>query len=236
MPHLLATAGNDQHLRIWDTRHLRKLNPKAAETIPPPEREDGAAPYVDTHCESSIPYERVQSYMDSKSGKGLLRGSFQHGKSCSAAYWDPFGRRILTTSYDDKLRGESASLLLSPDVPLTDGAVFSVNPQQLMFDTPLPAAQFRPAKQIAHNCQTGRWLTILRAQWSASTDFAPHFSVGNMKRRLDVFAAGGERVVSLWNDAVTAVPAVTAAHPAHVDRLVGGNTSGRIQLWASGPE
>lgn len=105
-----------------------------------------------------------------------------------------------------------------------------------MFDTPLPAAQFKPAKAIAHNCQTGRWLTILRAQWSQNTDFTPHFSVGNMKRRLDVFAAGGERIVSLWNEAVTAVPAVTAAHPAHVDRLVGGNTSGRIQLWTSGAE
>lgn len=107
MPHLLVTAGNDQHLRIWDTRHLRKLTAKAAETLLPPKREqeDGKT-YLDTYCESSIPFERVQSYMEGKSGKGLLRASYQHGKSCSAAYWDPFGRRILTTSYDDKLRSK----------------------------------------------------------------------------------------------------------------------------------
>lgn len=110
MPHLLVTASNDQHLRIWDTRHLRKLNPKAAENIAPPEPEEGKT-YIDTHCESSIPYDRVEAYMDSKAGKGLLRASFQHGKSCSAAYWDPFGRRILTTSYDDKLRGEFLSTI-----------------------------------------------------------------------------------------------------------------------------
>lgn len=105
MPHLLVTAGNDQHLRVWDTRHLKKLNPKAAEKIPAPKPEEGKE-YIDTHCESSIPYDRMQGYMESKSGKGLLRASFQHGKSCSAAYWDPYGRRILTTSYDDKLRGK----------------------------------------------------------------------------------------------------------------------------------
>lgn len=114
MPHLLVTASNDQHLRIWDTRHLRKLTPKAAETIPPPPKREDGKEYIDTHCQSSIPYDRVQSYMDGKSGKGLLRASYQHGKSCSAAYWDPFGRRILTTSYDDKLRGKYHILIVYP--------------------------------------------------------------------------------------------------------------------------
>lgn len=32
---------------------------------------------------------------------------------------------------------------------------------------------------------------------------------------------------------VTAVPAVTNSHPNRVDHVVGGNTSGRIQLWTS---
>jgi hypothetical protein len=64
----------------------------------------------------------------------------------------------------------------------------------------------------------------------------PHFTVGNMKRRLDVVAATGDKIVSLWADGVTAVPAVTASHPGRVDCLVGGNTSGRIQLWTSGEE
>ena len=41
-----------------------------------------------------------------KTGDGIMRASYVHGKSCTSAYWDPWGRRILTTSYDDKLRSE----------------------------------------------------------------------------------------------------------------------------------
>lgn len=104
-PHLICTAGNDQHLRIWDTRHLSRITPKAAETLSPPEEKEELA----THPTSSIPVDRIVSYMQGPKGKGLLRASFQHGKSCSSAYWDPTGRRILSTSYDDKLRSESSS-------------------------------------------------------------------------------------------------------------------------------
>jgi hypothetical protein len=39
----------------------------------------------------------------------------------------------------------------------------------------------------------------------------------------------------MWlTNRVTAVPAVTASHPSKVDHVFGGNTSGRIQFWASG--
>jgi hypothetical protein len=118
MPHLLVTAGNDQHLRIWDVRHLQKMSPKASEEMAPPSPPLTAKPNEDikvdikpsfdespsTHPSSTIPYERVEALSSSAKGKGLMRASWQHGKSCSAAYWDPWGRRVLTTSYDDKLR------------------------------------------------------------------------------------------------------------------------------------
>jgi WD40 repeat protein len=106
--HLLVTAGNDQHLRIWDTRHFSHLNPRSTEMLSPPapksEPGEDSKPHINTYPTSSIPSEKVQNYQSSAKGKGLLRASYQHGKSCSAAYWDPWGRRILTTSYDDKLR------------------------------------------------------------------------------------------------------------------------------------
>lgn len=129
MPHLVLTAGNDQHLRIWDTRHLTAMTPKAAEYLSSePEKSNGVksendpldlngesvtAPHVNTHPSSSIAYESIDQHTKSAKNKdkGLLRASYQHGKSCSAAYWDPRGRRILTTSYDDKLRSESPSAL-----------------------------------------------------------------------------------------------------------------------------
>lgn len=112
MPHLLVTAGNDQHLRVWDTRHLQSLSPRAAERLTPPptatdEEPTDLTPHIDTHPKSSIGYDKVGHHLSGAKGKGLLRASYQHGKSCSAAYWDPWGRRVLTTSYDDKLRGGS---------------------------------------------------------------------------------------------------------------------------------
>lgn len=77
--------------------------------------------------------------------------------------------------------------------------VFDLSPEQLTFPT-LPSAGFKPRTVIRHNCQTGRWLTILRAQWSTNTDYAPYFTVGNMKRSLDVVAGNGEHIVKLWAD------------------------------------
>lgn len=32
-------------------------------------------------------------------------------------------------------------------------------------------------KAVKHDCQCGRWVTVLKSQWSQSTDYAPHFSV-----------------------------------------------------------
>ena len=61
-------------------------------------------PKLNTYPTSNIGNEKISNYQSSAKGKGLLRAAYQHGKSCSAAYWDPWGRRILTTSYDDKLR------------------------------------------------------------------------------------------------------------------------------------
>lgn len=88
-------------------RHLDKIKPKAAESLSPPaKKEEDDTEALATYPTSSIPVDRVVTYMQGNKGKGLLRASYQHGKSCSAAYWDPWGRRILSTSYDDKLRCE----------------------------------------------------------------------------------------------------------------------------------
>lgn len=213
---------------------MSKIQPRAIDNIVPhpsvkKEGED-IEPTLLTHPTSSIPYEQVDKYQSSAKGKGLLRASYQHRKSCSAAYWDPWGRRILTTSYDDNLRSERSPIFHL--LPLT--AVWTLNPQSLMLDSPLSPTHFQPSKNYPHNCQTGRWLTILRANWSLNMDYMPHFTVGNMKRSLDVITATGEKVVQLWADGVTAVPAVTASHPSRVDCVVGGNTSGKVQLWTSG--
>jgi hypothetical protein len=44
-----------------------------------------------------------------------------------------------------------------------------------------------------------------------------------MKRGLDVYSGDGEKIVSLYDDAITAIPAVTATHPNIIGRVYGGN-------------
>ena len=42
--------------------------------------------------------------VESAKDNGTLRGEYEHGKSASSAFWDPRGRQIVSTSYDDTLR------------------------------------------------------------------------------------------------------------------------------------
>jgi hypothetical protein len=49
-------------------------------------------------------FDVVENFVDSTKGKGTLRGEYEHGKSASSAFWDPRGRQIVSTSYDDTLR------------------------------------------------------------------------------------------------------------------------------------
>lgn len=46
----------------------------------------------------------VDNFVQSAKGKGTLRGEHEHQKSASSAFWDPQGRQIVSTSYDDTLR------------------------------------------------------------------------------------------------------------------------------------
>lgn len=50
--------------------------------------------------------EAVAGFVDSKQGNGTLMAEWAHQKSVSSAYWDPSGRRIVSTSYDDTIRCE----------------------------------------------------------------------------------------------------------------------------------
>lgn len=46
----------------------------------------------------------VEEYNSSKDGAGTRRAEWEHRQSVSAAYWDPRGRSIVSTSYDNNLR------------------------------------------------------------------------------------------------------------------------------------
>ena len=92
---------------IWDLRHIDKLKmqpfdfedgPKPAEGILPPH---DSTNYPTKNCE----WEAISDYETKHPKAKILRARAPHGLSCSAAYWDLSGKRVLTTSYDDKIRG-----------------------------------------------------------------------------------------------------------------------------------
>lgn len=73
--------------------------------IPSASDVDPAAPETAIVDSIDVDYPSVNEWIKSDH-PGTLRGMWEHGYSVSSAYWDHSGRRIVSTSYDDKLRGE----------------------------------------------------------------------------------------------------------------------------------
>lgn len=98
--------------------------------------------------------------------------------------------------------------------------------------TALPAPDdLEPSTIIPHNNQTGRWVTILRAQWQMQPrDGIQRFVIGNMNRFVDVYTGGGKQVAQLGGEAITAVPAVAKFHESE-DWVAAGTASGKLCLW-----
>ncbi|PCH38131.1 WD40 repeat-like protein [Wolfiporia cocos MD-104 SS10] len=199
-PHYLVTASNSRAMKIWDARKVENIPVSLLGSSSVGNRNE-------------FDQEVVEKYVASSAGKGCLRAEWRHGKSVSAAFWDPRGRSIVSTSYDDTLRLWEIS-----------GSVMTRN-------TVFPSS--RPFAQLKHDCQTGRWLTVLKAQWSPNPDCYPHFTIGNMGHSLDIFSCKGDLVARLSDrQKITAVQAVTCSHPGIIERVASGNASGRCVLWA----
>ncbi|KAH7921730.1 WD40 repeat-like protein [Leucogyrophana mollusca] len=202
-PHFLLTASNNRQLKIWDSRKLQTLMVGS----------DSGGTNVDgpPQTGAEFSFDTVQEFVESKKGKGCLRGEFSHGKSVSSAYWDPRGRSIVSTSYDDTLR------------------LWEFDAAKYNSSTAFPS--FTPFSRMKHNCQT--WLTILRAVWTPNPDVYPHFTIGNMDHSLDIMSCKGDLIARLSDRSrITAVQAVTCSHPSIVERAATGNASGRCVLWA----
>ncbi|KAL7344078.1 WD40-repeat-containing domain protein [Rhodotorula toruloides] len=136
--------------------------------------------------------------------------AYEHEYACSSAYFDPTGTRLATTSYDDSIR------------------VWNVEPSK---PRAIARKEFEPLRRIAHNCQVGRYVTVLRAHWSTVPSLPPHLHVGDMRRTIDLISPDGVTVKWFHNlDAITAVPAVTAAHPTVAGKYYGGAASGKDVL------
>ncbi|KAJ7632675.1 WD40 repeat-like protein [Roridomyces roridus] len=213
----LLTASNDRSLKIWDIRKLSTLSLDLTPPTPPPS--SPGSPFLAPvgRVNNEVDADVVNEFVQSTKGKGCLRGEWRHDKSVSSAYWDPRGRGIVSTSYDDTLR------------------LWDIAPTSFEASGSFPSS--RPFHRIRHNCQTGKWLTILRAQWSPNPDVYPHFTIGNMDHSLDIFSGKGELLARLSDPhRISAVQAVTCSHPSIVERVASGNASGRCVLWAPADE
>ncbi|TKA23637.1 hypothetical protein B0A50_07471 [Salinomyces thailandicus] len=153
-----------------------------------------------------------------KTASPTLLGEHTSKLSVSHAAFNSAGQ-IATTSYDDTIKIHT----VPPTNPTTTTTTSSddENPPDLP-----------PQTLIPHNNQTGRWVTILRAQWQAHppTPKLQRFVIGNMNRFVDVYTADGRQLAQLGGEGVTAVPAVARMHDSQ-EWVAGGTASGKCCLW-----
>ncbi|CAL5874441.1 uncharacterized protein PFLUO_LOCUS8737 [Penicillium psychrofluorescens] len=123
--------------------------------------------------------------------------------------------QIATSSYDDTLK----------IYDLGAKGISSWAPGHTLAD------DFRPDTVVKHNCQTGRWVTILRPQWQLNPQSRiQRFCIGNMNRFVDIYSASGDQLAQLGGEGITAVPAVAVFHRSQ-NWVVGGTASGKVCLW-----
>lgn len=164
--------------------------------------------------------DRMLKIWDLRSIKGkgdaripALMGEHESRLSVSHASWSA-GGHIATASYDDTIKIHS----------FPNAGSFKVGHE-------LDSDAMAPTAKIAHNNQTGRWVTILKPQWhERPEDGIQKFVIGNMNRFVDVFSSDGEQLAQLSGEGITAVPAVTQFHPTR-NWVAGGTASGKLCLW-----
>ncbi|KAI9723634.1 MAG: hypothetical protein M1812_000934 [Candelaria pacifica] len=142
-----------------------------------------------------------------------LVGEHESALSVSHAAFNSAGQ-VATASYDNTIKIHDFS-----------------NSGDWKAGTSLTEDQMAPSTIVKHNNQTGRWVTILRAQWQQRPqDSVQRFCIGNMNRFVDLYTAKGEQLAQLGGEGITAVPAVAQFHPS-CDWVAAGTASGKLCLW-----
>ncbi|CEN59596.1 Putative WD repeat-containing protein ACLA_085580 [Aspergillus calidoustus] len=153
---------------------------------------------------------RKLSHTDPASiGEHTSRLSVSHAAFNSAG-------QIATSSYDDTLKIYDFS----------SRGISTWKPGHTLDDS-----QMKPDTVVRHNCQTGRWVTILRPQWQLNPQSPiQRFCIGNMNRFVDIYSGSGDQLAQLGGEGITAVPAVAVFHRSK-NWVAGGTASGKICLW-----
>lgn len=154
-----------------------------------------------------------------------LYGGYTSRLSVSCIDWNR-ENRLVCNGYDDKVC--LVDLSDSEDLPCVTEWSKKYVPGSI--DEDGAVSNISPATTIRHNCQTGRWVSILKLRWQHDPqDGVQKFIIANMNRGLDVYDQKGQILAHL-SDQVGAVPAVSTLHPTQ-NWAVGGLASGKVYLF-----
>ncbi|PYH46816.1 WD domain protein [Aspergillus saccharolyticus JOP 1030-1] len=208
-PHYFATASLDRSMRLWDLRMLQG----PVKTPPTPSgrstrRQQQQQQQDEVNNEDNNNDDETQTW--TPIGEHYSRLSVSHAAFNSAG-------QIATSSYDDTIK--------IYDLSGPKGINSWTKGHTLSED------ELKPQTVVRHNCQTGRWVTILRPQWQQNPQsHIQRFCIGNMNRFVDVYSASGDQLAQLGGEGITAVPAVAVFHRSK-NWVAGGTASGKICLW-----
>ncbi|CEP62567.1 Cmr1p LALA0_S05e08504g [Lachancea lanzarotensis] len=124
--------------------------------------------------------------------------SYDSRLSVSAVSYAPVDASLVCNGYDDTIR------------------IFDLKS--------VPKSDLQPKITLKHNCQSGRWTSILKARFKPNIDV---FAIANMSRAIDIYHSSGEQLAHLKT---ATVPAVVSWHPLQ-NWIVGGNSSGKVFLF-----
>jgi WD repeat-containing protein 76 len=131
--------------------------------------------------------------------------SFNCGKSINSAFFSPSGQYAVATTQANKLDVFENIHLERKDVAM-------------------------PADRVAHDNQTGRWLTTFMATFHPNLDL---FCVGSMgrPRAIELYDATGKFMRSVSGEGLSSVASRCCFHP-RKDKIIvaGGNSSGRVTI------
>ncbi|CAH6719871.1 DNA damage-binding protein CMR1 [[Candida] jaroonii] len=156
-------------------------------------------------------------------------GAYNSRLSVSCVDWN-IENRLVCNGYDDNICVFNLDDYKPGVPPVVEWAKDYQPPFKNKEEGVVPN-NIQPFTKIRHNCQTGRWISILKSKWqTAPKDGVQKFVIANMKRGIDIYDQKGQIIAHLTGPKVGVVPAVTAFHPTE-NWVVGGSASGKIYMF-----
>lgn len=136
--------------------------------------------------------------------------------------YDDYPSLGIVSTYDSRLSVSAVSYCATDGSLVCNGYDDTIR----LFDVKTPSENLQPRLTLKHNCQSGRWTSILKAKFKANRNV---FAIANMKRAIDIYDSQGQQLAHLGT---ATVPAVLAWHPLE-NWIVGGNSSGKAFLFTN---